>query len=914
MSVHILGIRHHGPGSARNVKAFLDELQPDIVLIEGPPEADALLQWAGHEELQPPVAILAYQPDSPQKACFYPFAAFSPEWQAMLYAKNHRIHARFMDLPLAHVFGMENEAAAKRAAKGQKADVPVEGSESPNVEGSESPGADELAPPGELNTAAHSNCFSSSDNSNQRSNSSIDRFTSTQPTGVALHDSSIDKSKGTQPNSAAHLHDSSIDKSIDTQSTGTAHLHDSSIDKSTDTQSTGTAHLHDSSVDKPTSTQSIIATTHNAPGSTPQQWHNSSTETFTAAELDLQFLPPSPQDPVAHLAHAAGDDDGERWWEHMFEYRLGQEQVFEAVHDAMHALREELPRRYDHKEALREAWMRKCIRQAEKEMFQRIAVICGAWHAPALQTMPKQKDDNDLLKGLPKTKVECTWIPWTYSRLSYESGYGAGIPSPGWYEHIWEHPADDGTRWMALVAKLFREQQQDTSVAHVMEAVRLANALAALRHYPRPGLEELNEATLSVLCNGESILMQLIRDELIVRNRIGKVPAEVPTPPLQSDITRQQKKLRLPQTADFKEYTLDLRKDTDLERSIFLHRLQLLEIYWGKRYEVSGKGTFKEQWRLQWDPAFSIDIIEKGSWGNTVAEAATSFVTSAANNTGTLQQVCKMLESAIPAELPAVVEVLIHRISNLAAASGDVLQLMEVIPSLVNISRYGNVRKTDAALVSSITESMIGRICISLPAACTAVADDAALPLLDLFFAMNDAINLVQQNTLTASWQETLATISGNPQSAPMIAGYATRLLFDSKIMTGETLIKAFSVAMSVANPPALAAAWLEGFLKGSGTLLLLDEELWSMVHNWISQLENDIFIQVLPLLRRTFSNFTAPERKKLGDKVKHGGNGTSIKAATTGDTDHERGARGIPVVMQLLGFKDAKLILDGAR
>lgn len=786
MSVHILGIRHHGPGSARNVKAFLEELQPDIVLIEGPPEADALLQWAGHEELQPPVAILAYQPDSPQKACFYPFAAFSPEWQAMLYAKTHRIHARFMDLPLAHVFGMENEAAAKRAAGAQKEEAQKEAAENTT------PGED--IPPAELNSAL-----------------------------------------------------------------------------------------------------------------------NAATKAFNAEELDLEFLPPSPQDPVAHLAHAAGYDDGERWWEHMFEYRLGQEQVFEAVHDAMHALREELPRRYDRKEALREAWMRKCIRQAEKEMFQRIAVICGAWHAPALQTMPKQKDDNDLLKGLPKTKVECTWIPWTYSRLSYESGYGAGIPSPGWYEHIWEYPADDGTRWMALVAKLFREQQQDTSVAHVMEAVRLANALAALRHYPRPGLEELNEATLSVLCNGESILMQLIRDELIVRNRIGKVPAEVPTPPLQADISRWQKKLRLPQTADFKDYTLDLRKDTDLERSIFLHRLQLLEIYWGKRFEVSGKGTFKEQWRLQWDPAFSIEIIEKGSWGNTVAEAATSFVTNTANNTGTLQQVCKMLESAIPAELPAVVEVLIHRINNLAAASGDVLQLMEVIPSLVNISRYGNVRKTDAALVSNITESMIGRICISLPAACTAVADDAALPLLDLFFAMNDAINLIQDNALTTSWQETLLAISRNAQSAPMIAGYASRLLFDGKIMTGETLVKAFSVSMSVANPPALAAAWLEGFLRGSGTLLLLDEELWDMVHNWVSQLENDIFIQVLPLLRRTFSNFTAPERKKLGDKVKHGGNGTSIKATTTGDIDHDRGARGIPVVMQLLGFKDAKLLPDGA-
>ena len=75
----------------------------------------------------------------------------------------------------------------------------------------------------------------------------------------------------------------------------------------------------------------------------------------------------------------------------------------------MNVLRENFLKKDDRMEQLREAHMRKTIRQAEKEMFQNIAVICGAWHAPALANMPKQKEDNDLLKmGLPKTKVECT--------------------------------------------------------------------------------------------------------------------------------------------------------------------------------------------------------------------------------------------------------------------------------------------------------------------------------------------------------------------------------------------------------------------------------------------------------------------------------------------------------------------------
>ena len=73
MATHLLGIRHHGPGSAKNVKAFLEELKPDIVLIEGPPEADAILSWTDDEELKPPVAILCYQPEDPQSSVFYPF-------------------------------------------------------------------------------------------------------------------------------------------------------------------------------------------------------------------------------------------------------------------------------------------------------------------------------------------------------------------------------------------------------------------------------------------------------------------------------------------------------------------------------------------------------------------------------------------------------------------------------------------------------------------------------------------------------------------------------------------------------------------------------------------------------------------------------------------------------------------------
>ncbi|MDX2241881.1 MAG: DUF5682 family protein, partial [Leptolyngbyaceae cyanobacterium bins.302] len=99
---HIFGIRHHGPGSARSLCQALAQLQPDVVLVEGPPDAEAVLPLLVHPKMRPPVALLIYNPDDPHQAVYYPFAVFSPEWQAIHYALTHEIPVRFMDLPQTH--------------------------------------------------------------------------------------------------------------------------------------------------------------------------------------------------------------------------------------------------------------------------------------------------------------------------------------------------------------------------------------------------------------------------------------------------------------------------------------------------------------------------------------------------------------------------------------------------------------------------------------------------------------------------------------------------------------------------------------------------------------------------------------------------------------------------------------------
>src|SRR5687768_14421682 len=95
--LHIFGIRHHGPGSARSLRQALEALQPDALLVEGPPDAAEVLPLLAHEEMKPPVALLLYVPDRPKYAVYYPLALFSPEWQAIQFGLRNGIPVRFMD-------------------------------------------------------------------------------------------------------------------------------------------------------------------------------------------------------------------------------------------------------------------------------------------------------------------------------------------------------------------------------------------------------------------------------------------------------------------------------------------------------------------------------------------------------------------------------------------------------------------------------------------------------------------------------------------------------------------------------------------------------------------------------------------------------------------------------------------------
>jgi len=756
MSVHLFGVRHHGPGCARSLAAALDALQPDCILVEGPPEADALAGFAGRAELAPPVALLLYAPADPRRAVFYPFAEFSPEWQALRHAADHGVALRFIDLPQSQRFAL-------RAAEAEATPPPME-----------------------------------------------EQDTTGAPEPIEA---------------AAELH----------------------------------------------------------------------------------------ADPLRWLAHAAGYGDTETWWDHLVEQRGDSLDLFDAIAEMMTALRDAAGPVTDELEAKREAHMRTAIRQAVKEGRERIAVVCGAWHVPALAAMPSAKSDADLLKGLAKEKVTATWVPWSHGRLTFASGYGAGVTAPGWYRHLWRHRDRAALHWLTEVATLLRRHDLDASSAHVIEAVRLADTLAALRERPRPGLGELMEAVRAVFCYDSDTPLQLIQRALLVDEALGTVPDDVPVVPLVQDVFAQQKRLRMTVRADTTDLELDLRQPAHLEKSVLLHRLALLGVHWGRRQTVRGRtGTFHELWRLAWEPEFAVDLIAASRWGGTLQSAASGLAAERALEARGLPELTALMEVVLLADLRDAVGPLMARIQDVGSRTADLGLLLAALPPLVNVLRYGSARKVDTSSLSQVVDGLAVRACIALPYGVRGVADDAAATLLDQIIAADQALRLLQDEAHQAAWFEALATAAASELSHPMLSGRCARILTEHGEWNAERAAQQLSLHCSPGVAPLAAAQWLEGFLQGGGTLLAHSDTLWNIVNGWLLSLRPNTFTELLPLLRRTVSTFTAPERRELGERAAHGASAASGPAQAETAVDPARARRVLPILHTLLAARPLEEVSHG--
>lgn len=750
--VEVLGIRHHGPGSARTVQRALAELQPDTVVIEGPPELDAIAPLAAGVDMVPPIAALAYVPDEPRRASFYPMASFSPEWVALRWALEHHAAVRFADLP-----------AANQLARPEAPDVP------------------------DLPEGA------------------------TAPEG------------GIEP-----------------------------------------------VVDRPVVRH---------------------------------------RDPLRTLADAAGYDDPERWWEDAIEQRRGDDGALDRFVGVRAALAEYRDAQGDADEDTlrREAAMRKVIRAVVKGGAERVAVVCGAYHAPVLHPddHPSVSSDNARLTGLPKTKVDVTWAPWTSGRLAASIGYGAGVDSPGWYRHLFEHNEDVVTRWMVRVAGELRREQFDAAPATVVDAVRLAETLASLRARPLAGLAEVDDAARTVLCGGSHLPMRIIAERLVVGHELGAVGEDTPTVPLARDLARLQRSLRLKPSAERTTVTLDLRQPSQLARSVLFHRLGVLGVGWATP-TATGRttGTFKEAWELEWRPELAVDLVDAGLYGTTVESAAAARLAEVATAADDLGVIAAAVESCLVADLGGALQPVLDALETRTAHHHDTRALLLTIEPLARTCRYGDVRGLDTGAIAAVLDVLVVRASVGLAPACSVLDDEAAVAMRAAVESADRGITLLDLGRHAEPWNVALGAVAVRDQVAGTVAGRVNRLLLDRALVDAEEARRRLSRQLSVGADPTDTAGWLDGFLAGEAVVLLHDPTLLALIDEWLGSVDDTTFDDVLPLLRRTFAAFEPAERSRIGEMVRRGPSTGIELGGAADDVDEVRAAPAVAAAAFLLGLE----------
>ena len=712
------GIRHHGPGSAGALLAALEELQPTNVLVEGPADATGILPLLAREDMVPPVALLAYPADNPSHTAFYPFAMFSPEYQAVCWAVRHGAHLEFIDLPSTALLGDQETVDDETSTEPDESSKPADHKPIPNKE---------LDP--------------------------LDRYR---------------------------------------------------------------------------------------------------------------------RDPIGVLAEAAGYTDGESWWADLVEQNPDPGPIFEAIALAMAEVRDVSSKEGEDevREQRREAHMRLAISSCAATASGPVAVVCGAWHVPALHTKHTKAEDRAIVGSLPRKKAQLTWVPWTSPRLSHIVGYGAGVAAPGWCKHLWENRdrTDMVSLWLVKIAQVVRKGGHLASTASLIDAERLAVGLAALRGRPQPGFEELREAAISVLFGGDTIVWRMVETELLLGNEVGVISADTPLAPLIADFETQARKANLKPEALERDLSVDLRSESGLFRSTLLHRLNILNVPWGRLTDSgNSRGTFRERWVLQFDPDFMVELVTHLVYGPTVEQASAGVLAEHFVEATSLNELATGIHQALTAALDTAVAQGLPLLWQRAALTSDCLDILSTFPPLANILRYGQARPTDLESLRDLFDRLVIEAGVTMRFAARGLNDDEAKTLADLLARGEAAIRLVHvSQDILDHWVGGLEAILADTQATPRVAGCVASLLYEAEVMDAQQVVALVGLRLSPGTSTVDAAGFFEGFFSSSAQRLLFDEGLRDAVDQWLISLAEDDFVNYLPLLRRVLSSLDSMERKRL--------------------------------------------------
>ncbi|MGE0760647.1 MAG: DUF5682 family protein, partial [Pirellulaceae bacterium] len=552
---------------------------------------------------------------------------------------------------------------------------------------------------------------------------------------------------------------------------------------------------------------------------------------------------------------------------------------------ALRELDESVPR-WRAENLVREAFMRRRIAEVIRQGHppDRIVAVVGAFHAPVLSGEFPEMTDAEL-GSLHKRSSKLTLMPYSYFKLSSQSGYGAGNHAPAYFELLWEALDQEALtdlplRYLSLVARNLREAGTHRSTAEVIDGVRLAHTLSALKDGIAPTLADLRDAAVTLLGHGERTSVQEALARVEVGTAIGELPKGVSQTSIQDDFESELGRLKLHKYKSTvkQQLTLDLRENRtaksaeaaflDLARSGFFHRLRVLEIGFAELVDARQQAaSWAERWNLQWSPESEIALVEAVLLGETIELAAAYKFQSLLEKCVSIADAAVMVRDACQCGLMQSMELARRRLQELAATSSEFLATAHAAYELSLVVRYGDVRRFDPSPLLPLVEELFVESSLALFGA--AGCDNEAAKELRIGMDELNKVGLEFHDRVDEQlWLSRLQQLADADDRNPLLSGYACAILLERGLMAADALAREVSRRLSPGVPADLGAGWFEGLAQRNRYALLARQALWEQLSEYIASLDDDQFRRSLVFLRRAFGSFSPQEKRYIAENL----------------------------------------------
>ncbi|MDX8140679.1 DUF5682 family protein [Lentzea sp. BCCO 10_0061] len=596
-------------------------------------------------------------------------------------------------------------------------------------------------------------------------------------------------------------------------------------------------------------------------------WHEAFRDVSNRyADAELRYT-----EVVERLCREFAVDNVDALWDHLFECETepkGMAEYFDLLRGTATA---------DEGDSAREEYMARWVRAAVNDAGDRpVVVITGGFHTAALKA--KLEGTTEWPEVPERERGASYLVPYSHARLDAFTGYQSGMPSPGYYQQVWEAGSQRAADWLVeSVATRLRGRLQPVSTADLIAARTQAGALARLRGHENLARTDVLDGLTSALISEDltqpppwtrrgtlqpgahPALIEMIG--ALRGSKVGRLHPDTPAPPL---VNAVQELLRTHGLDQEGKVALDLTDAEALERSRILHRLRVLRIPGFERTSGPSEGAapqLDEQWTLRPAEERLAALIEAAENGATLEEAA-GAVLERRSRDAQLEHLATILFDAVLCGISALSGQVQQTLNEGVRATGDLAALGSVLGGVLGLWRHDRLFGTRRdPLLGSVIDAGTARV-LWLVEGLHGGPAPADPHRLKAMAATRDAV-LHAKSALSLDVADVtgVATrVSNDVEAPPDLRGAALGLAW--------TLGSQLDVR-KVRNIEALGD-WLAGLFAVAREEVLASSDLVGVLDELVSAMTEDEFLVALPALRLAFSYFPPRERETIAATVLH--------------------------------------------